>query len=183
VAITAILGFFGIWQWRRQLKFGDQYKTAHRIVGLSLRFRREFGLTRLPFLGSSQPLKGVAKNEIGLYKQAFLDDFNERQLHLKKLFNIVQKLYEESLEVEGLIGEKDAGLTIPLETDYRRLNEAFEEYTQFIHSIQSGTLSDEDLALFRSNHDILFSTEDDYFTKRVDIEIENIKNRLKKYTK
>jgi hypothetical protein len=183
VTFVALLGIGGIRQWRRQLKFGDQYKTAHRIVGLSLRFRREFGLTRLPSTISSLTQKGMVKNELGIHRQEILDDIHERQNHLTELFGIVQKLYEESLEVEGFLGTKESGLTIPLETEYRRLNEAFQEYINFIRSLQSETLTDDDLERFRGYHDILFSTEDDYFTKRVNSAIENIRDRLKKYIK
>lgn len=174
--LVAIVAIRGINQWRVQMKFGDQYKTARKLRGLSLIFKREFGLARRdpPYCISSK--REITIDELRKNRQELLDDFKERLFHLEELYKIVGKLYDESIEIEGFIDEKEAGITIPLEDAYRTLNRAFKVYKNFIESCDK-----ESLKQLLEKYNIIFPESDDELSRTVDFAVENIRKRLKRY--
>ena len=173
--LVTIAAIWGINQWRDQIKFGDQYKTARKLRGLSLAFKREFGLTRrdppLFLFAETKVLDDLIKR-----RQTLNDDFCERCNHLDKLYKIVGDLYDESINVEGFIDEKEGGLTIPLENAYKQLNGAFKIYKQLIETCDQETLD-----IFLDNRNIIFSDGNDEFSKTVETAVKDIRKKLKKY--
>ncbi len=115
-------------------------------------------------------------------RQELQEDFSERLHHLKKLFDISKELYEESIEVEGLLGE-EAGLTEPLEDIYRELKNAFGAYEDFIQSLQSATYEQIELEKFYRSRKLVFSTGNDCLTDEVTDAVRDIRKKLKKYIK
>ena len=183
VAIAAIWGIRGLNQWRLQLKFGDQYKIAHSIRGLSLRFKREFGLIRNQAPLSLSVGIGITVSELMMDSQHLVNDFYTRKHHLDMLFGIADKLYNESIEVEGYLGEKEAVVTLPLENAYRKLLEAFRDYEQLIQSLESRTCDQEAVEKFQRSRHTLFSSDNDLLASQVDTAVKDIPQRLRRYLK
>ncbi len=183
LAIAAIVGIQGLHQWRLQLKFGDQYKTAHSIWGLSLRFKREFELIR-----HQAPLSLLTEDEAGesewiANSQRLVGDFYERKHHIDMLYEITEKLYNASIEVEGYLGEREAEITLPFEEAYKKLFEAFGDYEKLIHSLESQTCNQETIEKFQRSRPVLFPADGDLLEAQVRTAVRDTEKRLSKYLK
>ena len=183
IAVAAIIGIIGLWQWRTELVGKTKFEVARKITLLALQFRDEYGRARNPWTFRNKSIERVRLDNESPEETRVLDEYYARSRRLQPLQDTLRKFYEASWEAEVILSKDDAKLVELFEKFFDHLYIAvdfhFEEVLKQARKQSMNTK--EDYEAIRANKKIIYGIRDDEIYKSVDAATETVKKQLKKY--
>jgi hypothetical protein len=128
VALAAILGIMGLWQWRKELVGKAKFEVAQKMMVLALQFRDEYIHARDPWTYPYEWAERKKSNNESKGECEMLNEYFARSRRLLPLRDILRKFNEVSWEAEVVLSEKDAKLIQPFEKTFKTLTIAIESF-------------------------------------------------------
>jgi hypothetical protein len=94
---------------------------------------------------------------------------------------IIQKLQALSWQAETVLGEEDAKLTEPLEKSFKELQFAVHDYFNQQIEMEKHPQREVSISLDKEQENIIYGGPDDDLAREVDVAVDNLKKRLKRY--
>lgn len=186
VAIAAIFGIVGLWQWRNELIGKIKFEVARKMMLLALQFRDEYGLARSPitYVGESAERKKDDSETQNVSR--ILDEYYAHSRRLIPLQDTLRKFYEVSWEAEVILSEKDAKLVQLFEKLFKDLYITIEMFfemqlDQAKNSAFDTSANDVNFEQMKNWRHIIYGLRDDELSKLSNEAANTVKRQLKKY--
>ncbi|MGA2490538.1 MAG: hypothetical protein ABSF99_10220 [Anaerolineales bacterium] len=184
IAVAAVFGIVGLWQWRAELVGKTKFEAARKMILLALQFRDEYDRARnaWTYLAESASRKKSDNEHPG--ESFVLNEHYARWQRLQPLQETLRKLHEVSWEAEVLLSEDDARLIQPFETMYQDLFLAIDSYFEYLLEQAKSPLRDireGEGGQIKSWRKIIYGARGDEVSASVDNAANKVKRQLKKY--
>jgi hypothetical protein len=184
LGVAAIVGIWGLWEWRRELIGKTKFDVARRLTLLALQFRDEFHGARRVFTLAGES----AEREVGTAEHPsetrVADEYFSRSRRLLLLQETLRKLLEAGWEAEIILSEENADLVRPFDDAFRELFVAmgyfFEEEMRLA---KGGSPTGPSAEKHRELRKVIYGLSDDPTGKTVDETVDRLKKRMRKYVR
>jgi len=186
VAIAAIFGVTGLWQWRKELIGKSKFEVATKMTLLALQFRDEFNFARGMATFKGESADREKQDDEAREESHVLDEYYARIKRFQKVQGTLQKLSQAGWEAEVLLSDQDVKLVKPFEDLVKQLYISIEIYFSEQHRMSKNKMpvSQDDSGYLMSHHEVIYSRgADDESSKKVDEAVNTLKKQLKKYIK
>jgi len=186
VAIAAILGIAGLWQWRKELIGRSKFEIATKMTLLALQFRDEFNFARGMATFKGEAADREKQDDEAREESQVLDEYYARIKRFHKVQGTLQKLSQAGWEAEVLLSDQDTKLVKPFEDLVKQLYISIEIYfsEQNRMSKSKMPMPQDDSGYLMRHHEVIYTRgADDELSKKVDEAVTTLKKQLKKYIK
>ena len=186
IAIAAILGVAGLWQWRKELIGRSKFEIATKMMLLSLQFRDEFNFARGMATFKGEAADREKQDDEAREESQVLDEYYARIKRFHKVQGTLQKLSQAGWEAEVLLSDQDTKLVKPFEDLVKQLYISIEIYfsEQNRMSKSKMPMPQDDSGYLMRHHEVIYTRgADDELSKKVDEAVTTLKKQLKKYIK
>lgn len=180
-AVIVAVAIVGYRQWKLELEGKERYGLARRIIQLSHEYAEKCTEARDPF---SYPVLSAEIKRLHLpeAEAQVLNEHFERWKRLKPLNNVLQELKRARWEANVVLSREDADLIQPFYDFSKWLDYAmFKYFDGKLKAIQTKTYTDEKKGELRSFEMMVYSKDDDAFSKGLDKALVAIEARMEKY--
>ena len=186
VAIAAIFGIVGLWQWRNELIGKIKFEVARKMMLLALQFRDEYGLARSPITYVGELAERKKDDSETQNVSRILDEYYAHSRRLIPLQDTLRKFYEVSWEAEVILSEKDAKLVQLFEKLFKDLYITIEMFfemqlDQAKNSAFDTSANDVNFEQMKNWRHIIYGLRDDELSKLSNEAANTVKRQLKKY--
>ena len=177
-AVAVGVAIAGLKTWKRQLHGNTEYDLARRLLRATYKLREAINFVRAAFIPAGETDKAL--EDAGL-KDAPVAEREKRaqelvyQARWKPVIQARIEFDAELLEAEALWGPEMQPLGLAVKQCMGELVAALQRYLS--HRMP------DDLERYQAIHDIVFGSEDDEYTKRLQVAIAAIENSLRPHLK
>jgi len=185
--IVAIVAFYGLRIWRKELTGKARFEVARNVMLLGLKSKADFEWARNPFTSSGEHATRSRRENESSDVSMVLDEWYARDRRLVPLREDLSKLQEAGWEAKVLLG-KDASKLVSgaikvFINSYAELSSAIESYFEgrYKEANETGVNIDQDwLGELRR---VIYFTREDNLSKRIEQAADQLASVLRGYVK
>jgi len=179
--IVAILGFLGFSQWRRELSGKTKFQIARKLAILATKYRDKINYARsiITYSGESSDRKKEDSETTG--EANILDEYYARQKRALEVRKSLRNLLVTKWEAEIVLDKDIEKYLLPLVKLDSEYQLSLEMYFETLIGQENKTLPTAPEDFIKSNHKIIYGTEDDEFSLSVKEATTTLVNKLKSY--
>ena len=181
VGLAAVFGIMGLWAWRAEHIGKTKYDIAKEIGTLACKYRDLYKDARLKGRYAYEHADRKRDGNETDREREIRDEFYARWKRLQSPLEIIQKLQALSWLAETVLGEEDAKLIEPLEKSFKELQFAVHDYFDQQIQMEKNPQRGGSTPLDREQENIIYGRPDDDLSRNVDLAVDNLKRRLKRY--
>lgn len=170
-AIVAIVVFFGLRTWRKELTGKATFDIARNIMLLGIKLDADFQRVRHPIISSMEFIDRQRKEDESKEESSLLNEWHARWTRLRPLFENLQKLQELGWEAEVVMNEESGKQVLEaikiFKESYATLITAIEFYFEERHNeiVTGEKFSDQDY--LREVRREIYPPRDDKISKAI----------------
>jgi len=179
---VAMIGFFGLQQWKRELRGKTQFDLARRIAQQAFEFRERFHAARSSFTYIGQSAERAKAENETLEVAEVMDEWYARSKLMEELNKTARILHETTWEGSLLLDPEITDLVKPLENAFSELLVSFHVYfrAQLRNARRPNRTSGNEDCL-EEHCDRVYGNPNDSIAKGVDTAVDALAQRVKRY--
>ena len=184
---VALFAWFGLKTWRKELTGKAKFETARNMMHTGLELKANLEWVRHPLLRSNEYTDRIVKAEETAPETAVLNNWYAKNIRLNPAVESRNKIINIQWEAETLLDESSV-ISIKeaiqsFRESYANLSTAIEEYFDIqLDAARTGVpYNDQDYLKALSK--IIYSAQNDDFSKKVDEALDKLSSALKQYVK
>ena len=184
---VAVIAFFGLRIWRKELTGKAKFALARDVMLLGFKLKAHFEDARNPFTHSTESADRTRKEDETANVSQVLDEWYARASRLKPLHENLIKIQEASWEAQILLSEDSKKSVSEAVAIYRRnfaeLSSAMSSYFEERHRGAISRMAKIDDGWLKELHKTIYSRTDDDFSKQIEEATTKLESALQAYVK
>lgn len=184
---VAVIAFFGLRTWRRELTGKAKFALARDVMLLGFKLKAHFEDARNPFTYSTESAGRPRKEDETRDISQVLDEWYARASRLKPLQENLIKIQEASWEAQILFSEDSKKSVSEAVTVYRNnfgeLSSAISSYFEERHRGATSRMVNIDEEWLRELHKTIYARTGDDFSKQIEEATKKLESALQVYVK
>ncbi len=179
--IVTFLGFWGLYQWRRELIGRTRFEVARKMAMLAFQLRDEFIQARNPSTFAHESAERKRLDNETIEETQIRDEYFARIQRLAPLLVTIGKLDELCWEAQIVIDEDIERFIIPLKGFVQELSSAIQVYFQWQITRSERTKTIEPRGMLEKSHSQIYGSPNDEISQKVDKAVKELTEELKNY--
>jgi hypothetical protein len=184
---VAVIAFFGLRTWRRELTGKAKFNLARDLMLLGFKLEALFEGARHPFTYSTEYADRPRKEDETQNVSQVLDEWYARANRLKTLHENLIKIQEASWEAQILLNEDSKNSVSEAVAVYRHsfveLSSAIDSHFDTKRESAETGIPYKDQDWLKELHKTIYSRKDDNFSKQIEGATTKLKSALQAYVK